>query len=1171
MRQRATVGLLLILACALRAEPVPVPNPSFEQGDGTPAGWTMAGSGLTWVSGQAADGERFVTVTGTGEDNTYWRSTALPLAAGQLCRVSFVARSLTAAGGTAVTGPVFCNRDIGCPPPEWTPYSAVFVCPDNLGPDQSWLRFGQWHVGGTIAFDAVVLTTVQAVHARVGDDVVLGEGETIAGNAYEFTAPLGGPGLNHSRPLARARCGFNSNRWVFGADSEVVYRHRIGSLEQTAARVEVTVGWYSGGQLQAEVSRDGQDWLSGGQLDGLGTLAVEVPAALLPAAEIQVRLKAVAKARVGSADSDPGSFQVHGYRYRADLGGRAPTARGQTLYVEKTGPGKGWGVDVLAMGSGQPGGSNQVALSVTNGTGQQAEATPLVRLRQEGRSEVRCPGPKTALPGGVTVVACPYDLPGSGTWELTVDLGPAVAWSGKAEVYVPEFYDASYGRLLPGSSEAVTLWWASSGWKVPRSRPAPTARGEALRIRAAGNEAEAAQLVLRPAAALRGLTVTTSDLRGPGGNVLEAGCIEVLRVGYVPVTQKTDATSVLADWPDPLPPLRRPLALEAGVNQPLWVRVKVPAGTPAGSYRGALALKAAGYAAEVPVIVDVYGFDLPKRMTCQSAFGFDPGSAWQYQGVSDPAQRRQVLELYWRSFADHHIAPYNPAPMDPFAVTWPRLGNWQGGTRDPTEKAVGQASLRLRDTSATATVSARYTKPITIPAAGVRVQMRYRTETPGHDFLVTFNHHDAGGQWMSGRNHDMLVTGDGSWQAWDRTVTSFPAGARSFSLTLWATRWSEAGEATGGVWFDAVSLADPGTGQALIEGGDFEPADAASLVPEFAWQPWDTAISRALDEFGFNTFAMPVMGLGGGTFHSRHEPELLGFPEASPEYQAAMKAYLGAIDAHLREKGWTEEAFVYWFDEPDPKDYEFVTNGFRKLGQWAPGLRRMLTEQVEEALVGGPNLWCPVTPEFNAARAETRRQEGEQFWWYVCTGPKAPYATLFIDHPGTELRVWLWQTWERAIDGILVWQTNYWSSSCAYPEPDRPQNPYLDPMGWVSGYDTPRGTRQPWGNGDGRFIYPPEAAADAHPTAPVIEGPVDSIRWEMLRDGIEDYEYFVILRRLLQTRGAALDAGTRQRLEALLAVPRSVSVDLTHFTRDPEPIEAHRHLLGEAIADLARR
>ncbi|MDX1777137.1 MAG: hypothetical protein R3297_11190, partial [Desulfobulbales bacterium] len=58
-----------------------------------------------------------------------------------------------------------------------------------------------------------------------------------------------------------------------------------------------------------------------------------------------------------------------------------------------------------------------------------------------------------------------------------------------------------------------------------------------------------------------------------------------------------------------------------------------------------------------------------------------------------------------------------------------------------------------------------------------------------------------------------------------------------------------------------------------------------------------------------------------------------------------------------------------------------------------------------------------------------------------------------------------------------------------------PQNPYADPMGWTSGFSTPKGAKRPWGNGDGRFIYPPESTADAHPKEPVLEAfrrfPVD--------------------------------------------------------------------------------
>ncbi|MEA3367918.1 MAG: DUF4091 domain-containing protein, partial [Planctomycetota bacterium] len=311
--------------------------------------------------------------------------------------------------------------------------------------------------------------------------------------------------------------------------------------------------------------------------------------------------------------------------------------------------------------------------------------------------------------------------------------------------------------------------------------------------------------------------------------------------------------------------------------------------------------------------------------------------------------------------------------------------------------------------------------------------------------------------------------------------------------------------------------------------------------------------------------------MGGGSFHARYEPNLLGYTEDTPEYQAAFSNYGRLLQAHLREKGWLKYAYVYWFDEPAPRDYAFVINGFRKLKQAAPDLARMLTEQVEPDLVGGPNLWCPVSHNYDHEAAEKRRAHGDRFWWYVCCGPKTPHAGLFIDHPATELRVWLWQTWKRRIEGVLVWSTNYWTSTAAYPDPDRPQNPYEDPMGWVSGYSTEKGVRRAWGNGDGRFVYPPESCADAHPPGPVPDGPVDSIRWEMLRDGLEDYEYLAILRRLLAEKGGRLKPDERARCEDLLAVPESISKDMTHFTADPAPIEARRAEVAEAIEALRRK
>ena len=121
-------------------------------------------------------------------------------------------------------------------------------------------------------------------------------------------------------------------------------------------------------------------------------------------------------------------------------------------------------------------------------------------------------------------------------------------------------------------------------------------------------------------------------------------------------------------------------------------------------------------------------------------------------------------------------------------------------------------------------------------------------------------------------------------------------------------------------------------------------------------------------------------------------------------------------------------------------------------------------------------------------------------------------------------------------------------------------------MSWVSTYSAPKGTRRPWGNGDGRFIYPPQNAFNGS-TTPLIQGPIDSQRWEMLRDGIEDYEYFSILRQLLKGR-KDLSKSEKERYESLLEVPEGVSISLQEFNRDPTPLRQHRRALARAIESL---
>jgi hypothetical protein len=133
-----------------------------------------------------------------------------------------------------------------------------------------------------------------------------------------------------------------------------------------------------------------------------------------------------------------------------------------------------------------------------------------------------------------------------------------------------------------------------------------------------------------------------------------------------------------------------------------------------------------------------------------------------------------------------------------------------------------------------------------------------------------------------------------------------------------------------------------------------------------------------------------------------------------------------------------------------------------------------------------------------------------------------PMWGCLLTTPGIEMRVWLWQTWKYSVQGILIWETTWWHNPFAYP--DRLQNPWDDPMSYVWDASFKPGTRQFWGNGDGRLLYPLRRDPNAS-DEPIIADPIPSIRWECLRDGAEDYEYFVLLERLVrQAEGRRVDA-----------------------------------------------
>jgi len=739
----------------------------------------------------------------------------------------------------------------------------------------------------------------------------------------------------------------------------------------------------------------------------------------------------------------------------------------------------------------------------------------------------------------------------------------------------------SYSGGVVYSDEDMTIWYLPAGYKVFPDTVEPGGQAQGVFISSAANETESAQLVIRSKNDIKNLRFIVSELKDESGSVISPNAVSICFVDYVNITRPTDKSGKAGMWPDPILPMRYFKGIKANTTQGFWVTVKVPKGTSKGFYRGEISITAQGRKMQIPLYMEVFGFELPDKMTCTTAFGLSWNLMWKYHNVKSLADKKILVDKYFQNLAEHHISPYNPAPLARLKVIWPNvkvpadpLSKWENLRVAHNERASGESALVIFDDDKSASISVSYKDLLEIPQGGFVLSFDYKTALEDQAFLVSFGHYDADGKWMSGKNNDIAVKGTGKWEHFERKITRFAEGAKFVRLTLRPVKWTSTGDQTGIAWFDNVSLRDAVSGKEFLTGGDFErPRRTQPIVPAEKLQvkidanQWTSAMRQAFSKYHFNSFRLSMPGLGGGTYHSMRKGSLLGFTDDTPEYKIMLASYCRGMQGILEQNGLLKYAYIYWFDEPSEDQYKFVKNGFLKLKQYCPKIDRMLTEKPDPRLFGGPNIWCIPTYHYQQKLMNSRKAAGEKLWWYLCTGPKYPYCTLFIDHAGTELRVWLWQSWQRGIDGILVWRINYWHSDAAYP--DTYQNPYEDPMSWVSGYSTPKGKRRPWGNGDGRFIYPPpEAATPAE--KPVLQGPVNSVRWEALRDGIEDYEYLAMLKRLLQKHRNTLNSAEYKRYLALLEVPDEITSSMTKFTKKPEPILIRRTKIAEAIETLLK-
>ncbi len=245
-------------------------------------------------------------------------------------------------------------------------------------------------------------------------------------------------------------------------------------------------------------------------------------------------------------------------------------------------------------------------------------------------------------------------------------------------------------------------------------------------------------------------------------------------------------------------------------------------------------------------------------------------------------------------------------------------------------------------------------------------------------------------------------------------------------------------------------------------------------------------------------------------------------------------AVIKAEAEYLKKHGLWDLQYLYGWDEASPDLFGELQKQYKSYLDAVPDLKIMQTGwNPSPKLQGYVKTWCPLTATADMNAVRQAQKAGEEVWWYVCCGPIAPYANLFVDYQGINHRMLGWQTFQYDITGFLYWGLDVWQ----YAGNTLPLDDYMnaDYANW-----NPQSFAN--FNGDGYLCYPGKKG-----TA------VPSMRLALLRDGFEDCDMLVEARKLVEKSGKA-----GSKLQKLITIGAPVSKNLTEFTLDGNVLLKYR-------------
>jgi len=303
-----------------------------------------------------------------------------------------------------------------------------------------------------------------------------------------------------------------------------------------------------------------------------------------------------------------------------------------------------------------------------------------------------------------------------------------------------------------------------------------------------------------------------------------------------------------------------------------------------------------------------------------------------------------------------------------------------------------------------------------------------------------------------------------------------------------------------------------------VETGINRPAPQVTIAAgkEGDFSEWDNWMEGWLAK-GLNCFAVPILR------------------EDSKETIIAKSRAWGK---HLKEKGWLDRSCVFLYDE--------TYDGEQQRAWVHEGDSRMRNALTEVPLPKYPNvdIWIPQMERgYEAFPKEIQwaRDNGKTLWMYTSspeTGPDGAnfYPNTNIDFPATHCRLIPWVCWQDKLDGYLYWCVNVWEK---------------DPWQTAETYRNQ--------NGNGSFYYPGK------------DGPVHSLRLEAFRDGMEDYEYFYLLKsRADAARSDKSKADVVAAADKALSLWENPKDFMYNVNRHPEMVYERRDKVADLIEMLGK-